>query len=110
VRKRRKAKPKQTRRKVKPKKTASNETMVSIPALKGDVRIRGLTRQQLKAFYLQCASGDDLDIVKLERLIVMAGMVKPSLTEADYDRLCDKPAGIHHAILHAILQASEPVG
>jgi hypothetical protein len=67
-------------------KEVSKERTVVIPGLNREIRVRGLTLRQIATFLKQCG-GDD---AKLERLIVMSGMVEPAVrTAADYECLCD---------------------
>lgn len=65
----------------------------------GTVRVRGLTRAEVKG----CKDGDETNDLK----IIAAGMVDPELTEAEVAQWLDNaPAGDYVAVLNAISELS----
>ena len=89
------------------------EKSVEVPQWGGSVVVKSISHRVMRQIRKSLAaesdieSEDDVDEEELEKWIFIKGMVQPTVTEADYERMLEKSTGAMQTILSAILGSSK---
>ncbi len=82
------------------------EETVDVPAWGGAVKVKGLTRSQVYDLEKGSKVGKEHDLMRMDVLMIAAGVTEPKLTEDQAQQLMQKSASGTQVILDAISRLS----
>ncbi|BFU90166.1 MAG: hypothetical protein NTAFB01_13530 [Nitrospira sp.] len=87
-------------------KSKPRECTMHVPLLNESIRIKLFRKGDLDAMRAESLVAGEVDNGKLERLLVLRGLIDPALTDADYDELVAGNAAIYYAMVNAIMEGN----
>lgn len=87
-------------------KSTPREKEIAIPLLGDTIRIKLFRKGDLDAMRAESLVRGEVDNAKLERLILLRGLIEPALTDADYEELTSGNAAVYYALVNAIMEGN----
>ncbi|MCS6302378.1 MAG: hypothetical protein H8K07_01730 [Nitrospira sp.] len=82
------------------------ERLMHVPLLNESIKIKLFRKGDLDAMRAESLVAGEVDNSKLERLLVLRGLIEPALTDADYEELAQGNAAVYYAMVNAIMEGN----